>query len=109
MGIDSIATSLDDPALATIREGAVRIRRHSAGRGSCRPGFLASVADLLESLAGDYFTSMEDPECPNCGEGCGGHEVQLLHDECSLPPAECPCPGGLAYRIARMWLGEDDA
>lgn len=52
------------------------------------------LASWLERVAEEFGREVieDTPECPNCGEGCSGHDDALVHDEgCGL------------------WLADEDA
>jgi hypothetical protein len=39
---------------------------------------------------GDYRTEKDTPDCPNCGEGCAGHEEETYHYTCGeVVPCSC--------------------
>ena len=40
-----------------------------------------------------YRTAIDTPECPNCGEGCGGHDVATYHVDCGEDVTDCTCAG----------------
>ena len=52
------------------------------------PPVALALADVLEREADAYETEAGTPECPNCGEGCGGHEPRDYHVICD---EEVPC------------------
>jgi anti-sigma B factor antagonist len=69
---------------------------------------LAALGDLLQSAAEDHPTEIEYPECPNCGEGCGGHRPGWFHGDCDEPVTACQCLGSRALSLACAVLGEHD-
>ncbi len=62
------------------------------------------LANWLESTAGGYRTEVDTPECPNCGEGCAGHEPETYHYTCGAP-APCECITS-ALAVAEAVLGD---
>jgi hypothetical protein len=67
------------------------------------PTVALAVAALLEQAANDYETEWSTPECPNCGEGCGGHDKQEFCVRCDNRPDDCPCIGPFVA-VARAFL-----
>lgn len=65
-----------------------------------------AVAALLERAAGDYETVWDTPECPNCGEGCGGHDKHEYCARCDNEPSDCPCIQPFVT-VAREFLRRD--
>lgn len=39
-----------------------------------------------------YETAIDTPECPDCGNGCGGHAPETYHVDCGENVADCECP-----------------
>jgi hypothetical protein len=59
------------------------------------PGFLTesvafALAMWLRDAADNYDTIVDAPDCPNCGEGCGGHAEQRFCETCG-EPSPCDC------------------
>jgi hypothetical protein len=50
-----------------------------------------ALADWLEVAVNAYTTETDSPECPNCGNGCGGHSDITYHVECGEDIADCTC------------------
>jgi hypothetical protein len=52
----------------------------------------AAIAKVLQTFLDDYETEDDVPECPNCGEGCGGgHGLQTYHVRCGDLVQICDC------------------
>jgi hypothetical protein len=58
-----------------------------------------ALADWLERTANDMsgLVKLDAPECPNCGEGCGGHPEALFCDRC------CEAVESQHYAPCRCW------
>jgi ribosomal protein S27AE len=64
-----------------------------------------ATADLWEHAAEDWTVDTDEPKCPNCGEGCGGHGAEWFCASCGTwPVGSCTCIHGLAYRAATAFL-----
>lgn len=44
-----------------------------------------------------YETAIDTPECPDCGNGCGGHDPETYHVDCGRNVADCQCPHRPAF------------
>jgi hypothetical protein len=53
-----------------------------------QPSVGAALAEWLEQTAVNYETEADTPDCPNCGEGCDGHDER---DFCTTCGDEAPC------------------
>lgn len=42
--------------------------------------------------AAPYETETDRPECPDCGNGCGGHAPETYHVDCGENVTDCTCP-----------------
>ncbi|MER7361875.1 hypothetical protein [Nonomuraea wenchangensis] len=54
------------------------------------------LASWLEQVAEEFGREVitDTPECPNCGEGCAGHDDALVHDDgCGNWLADADAPG----------------
>ncbi|MDT0608773.1 hypothetical protein [Streptomyces lancefieldiae] len=72
-----------------------------------QPAVGAALADWLEQAAENYETEVDTPECPSCGEGCGGHAAE---DFCTTCGDEAPCLCIVkALTVARLINGEEVA
>lgn len=47
--------------------------------------------------AAPYETETDHPECPDCGNGCGGHAPETYHVDCGENVADCTCPNRPAF------------
>jgi hypothetical protein len=57
---------------------------------SMHPGVALALADLFAATAESYRTEKDTPECPNCGEGCAGHDAETYHYTCGdVVPCGC--------------------
>lgn len=83
---------------AELRAAAVRLRVPLA------LPFELAVADLLDDAAKAYETDVDEPGCPNCGEGCPGHAPITYHVDCGEDVALCTCITH-ALAVARALLG----
>jgi hypothetical protein len=59
--------------------------------------------------AAAYETETDHPECPNCGNGCGGHAPETYHVDCGENVADCTCPNRPAPAGRSLILGEINA
>lgn len=91
-----------DEREATTRDAAPDGRRATgAGEEDARASMDGNTSSILpqglsepEGVSGEdeYVIFIDYPECPNCGEGCGGHDSQAYHQDCDRPVEECTCP-----------------
>lgn len=71
---------------------------------SWTPTAAVAVAELLEKAADGYKTEWDTPECPNCGEGCAGHDRAEYHaDGCEDWVDDCQCLEPF-LKVAREFL-----
>lgn len=56
-----------------------------------------------------YETKTDHPECPDCGNGCGGHALETYHVDCGENVANCACPNRPAPAGRSLILGEINA
>lgn len=69
-----------------------------------------ATADLWEHTADEWNVELDCPECPNGGEGCGGHGAEWgCVSCCGTPVGECACIHGLAYKGASAFLADAGA
>jgi len=47
-----------------------------------------------------YETETDQPECPDCGNGCGGHAPETYHVDCGENVADCTCPNRPAPTVS---------
>lgn len=67
------------------------------------PGVGEALVAWLEESASGYETETDTPDCPNCGEGCGGHSPQDFCTACG-DAAPCRCIAA-ALAVADAVLG----
>jgi len=74
---------------------------------------LRAVADEYETvkpeLADAYETETDHPECPDCGNGCGGHAPEMYHVDCGESVIDCTCPNRPAPAGRSLIFGEINA
>ncbi|MGV9588186.1 hypothetical protein [Streptomyces tendae] len=68
-----------------------------------QPAVGAALAEWLEQAGENYETEVDTPDCPNCGEGCGGHDPLGFCTTCG-DGAPCRCIAK-ALAVARLING----
>ncbi|MFJ9740884.1 hypothetical protein [Streptomyces sp. NPDC101166] len=102
------AGSIDSEVVASGRiksgYGGIRNPWNAEYVALMQPAVGAALADWLEQAAVNYETETDTPDCPNCGEGCGGHDEL---DFCTTCGDEAPCRCvAKALTIARLINGK---
>lgn len=59
--------------------------------------------------AAPYETETDQPECPNCGNGCGGHASETYHVGCGENITDCTCPNRPVPAKRSLIFGEINA
>lgn len=59
--------------------------------------------------AAPYETETDQPECPDCGNGCGGHAPETYHVGCGENVTDCTCPNRPAPAGRSLIFGEINA
>jgi hypothetical protein len=74
---------------------------------SWHPAVALAVADWLDATCANYRTEVDTPDCPGCGEGCGGHAEETYHYQCG-DAVPCSCIKD-ALAVARAYNGTTEA
>lgn len=70
---------------------------------------LWDLAEAQTRLAGAYETKTDYPECPDCGNDCGGHAPETYHVDCGENVTDCECSNRPAPVGRSLILGEINA
>lgn len=93
-----LAVSTNPTPLGVLIE-ARNLASHSPWSDDGKP--LADVFSAALAKAESGALMYVDFECPNCGEGCDGHQDMWTdEDGCGDPIHECPCLLGVILKIA---------
>lgn len=70
--------------------------RNNRGWVCDESGDFCNICAAARAVA-PYETATDTPECPDCGNGCGGHAPEKYHLDCGANVADCQCPNRPAF------------
>jgi hypothetical protein len=107
---DEITADYLVPADSTSTDRLEIARDHLRNHGwSCNKAGDYCPDCVKARTAAAYETETDQPECPDCGNGCGGHAPETYHVDCGENITDCTCPNRPAPAARSLILGEINA